>query len=212
MFSEMLRSGRVQDEAERRECLDVIAQETERLGGLIQQVLDFGRLESRQRQFRWHVGSLADVVVAEAERFRRTTGLSGDAFAVHIAVNVPPVEHDPDAFSEVIANLLSNAYKYSPHAARRIELLLGPQRGQVVLAVEDNGPGIAPGERRKIFEQFYRSGDLLTREVEGTGLGLSIVRNIVRAHGGRILVEDSALGGSRFAVILPAAAPAEKRP
>ena len=88
-------------------------------------------------------------------------------------------------------------------------LTLGPQRGRCVLAVDDNGPGVPASERKKIFEQFYRSGDLLTSEVEGTGLGLSITRNIVRAHGGRILVEDSQLGGARFAVILPASAAPE---
>lgn len=203
MFSDMLRSGQVKDEAERRECLDVIAQETERLGRLIQQVLDFGRLEARRRPFRWVTGPLEPVVKAEAERFRRTTGLSAEAFVVRLAVNTPPVSHDPDAFAEVVSNLLSNAYKYSRREGRRIELTLGPERGRVVLAVEDNGPGVPRRERRRIFEQFYRTDDLLTREVEGTGLGLAIARHIVRAHGGRIFVEDRTEGGSRFVVMLP---------
>ena len=119
------------------------------------------------------------------------------------AVNQPAVRHDTDAFAEVVANLLSNAYKYTPSEGKEIRLVLGPRQGRVVLSVEDNGHGVPPRERRRIFEQFYRSGDLLTREVEGTGLGLSIVRNIVRAHGGRILVEDGDLGGSRFLVVLP---------
>ncbi len=206
MFSDMLRGGQVKDEAERRECLDVIAQETERLGRLIQQVLDFGRLEARRRPFRWVTGTLEPVVRAEAERFRRTTGLPAEAFTVRIAVNTPPVSHDPDAFAEVVSNLLSNAYKYSPRESRRIELTLGPEQRRVVLAVEDNGPGVPHRERRRIFEQFYRADDLLTREVEGTGLGLAIARHIVRAHGGRIFVEDRTEGGSRFVVVLPSAA------
>ncbi len=206
MFSDMLRSGQVKDEAERRECLDIIAQETERLGRLIQQVLDFGRLEARRRPFHWVTGSLEPVVRAEAERFRRTTGLSPEAFVVRIAVNTPPVSHDPDAFAEVVSNLLSNAYKYSRREGRHIELTLGPERRHVVLAVEDNGPGVPHRERRRIFEQFYRTDDLLTREVEGTGLGLAIARHIVRAHGGRIFVEDRTEGGSRFVVTLPPAA------
>ena len=71
--------------------------------------------------------------------------------------------------------------------------------------VEDNGEGVPIGERTKIFEQFYRAEDYLTRGVEGTGLGLSIARSIVRAHGGRILVEDRAGGGGRFVVVLPIA-------
>jgi len=120
-------------------------------------------------------------------------------------VNLPPVNHDPEALGEVIANLLSNAHKYTANRKRQIDLTAGPQSGRVVISVEDNGPGVAPRERRKIFEQFYRADDLLTREVEGTGLGLSIARNIVRAHGGRILVEDGSEGGSRFVVVLPAA-------
>jgi len=206
MFADMLRSGQVKDEAERRECLDIIAQETERLGRLIQQVLDFGRLEARRRPFRWATGSLEPVVRAEAERFRRTMGLSPEAFVLRVAVNTPVVAHDPDAFAEVVSNLLSNAYKYSRRADRRIEMTLGPERGRVLLAVEDNGPGVPRRERRRIFEQFYRADDLLTQEVEGTGLGLAIAQHIVRAHGGRIFVEDRPGGGSRFVVVLPPAA------
>ncbi|MHC4817733.1 MAG: sensor histidine kinase [Planctomycetota bacterium] len=206
MFAEMLRSGKVKDEAERNECLDVIGKETERLGHLIQQVLDFGRLESRQRAFRWKVASLEPILKEEAERFRRATGLTDECFQVRIAGALPPVNHDPEAFAEVIVNLLSNAYKYTPPDERRIDLMAGAHRGRVVVAVEDNGPGVPPRERRRIFEQFYRVHDLLTRDIEGTGLGLSIARNIVRAHGGRILVQDGARGGSRFVVVLPAAA------
>jgi hypothetical protein len=206
MFAEMLRSGKVKDEAERNECLDVIGKETQRLGHLIQQVLDFGRLESRQRSFRWKVASLEPILKEEAERFRRATGLLDECFQLRIAGALPPVNHDPEAFAEVIANLLSNAYKYTPPDERRIDLTAGSHQGRVVVAVEDNGPGIPPRERRRIFEQFYRAHDLLTRGVEGTGLGLSIARNIVRAHGGRIRVEDGARGGSRFVVVLPVAA------
>lgn len=205
MFAEMLRGGNVTEEEERRECLDVIAQETERLGRLIQQVLDFGRLEARRRQFRWTVGPLAPVVEREAERFRRATGLGDERFRVNVVPDLPAVTHDPAAFAEVLSNLLSNAHKYSPPADRRIALTLGARQDRVVLAVEDNGPGVPRRERRRIFEQFYRVNDLLTRDVEGTGLGLSIARSIVRAHGGRILVEDGSLGGSRFLVLLPVA-------
>ena len=205
MFAEMLRSGKVEDAGEQRECLDVIASETDRLGKLIQQVLDFGRLQSEKRRFRWSKGSLAPVVLSEAQRFRRATGLDKDAFRVEIAANQPLVAHDPEAFGEVVTNLLSNAWKYSPPEGRRIHMVLGPRGGRLVLTVEDNGPGVSPRERRKVFEQFYRAQDLLTRDVEGTGLGLSIARSIVRAHGGRIHVEPGDDGGARFVVILPVA-------
>jgi signal transduction histidine kinase len=211
MFAEMLGGGKVTDEAERQECLDVIAQETERLGRLIQQVLDFGSLEAKRRQFRWTVGSLAPVLAREAERFRRATGIEEERLRVNVVPDLPPVTHDPAAFAEVLTNLLSNAYKYSPPDDRRILVTLGARQDRVVLAVEDNGPGVPRRERRRIFEQFYRGNDLLTREVEGTGLGLSIARSIVRAHGGRILVEDGSLGGSRFVVLLPIAGRRKER-
>ena len=85
------------------------------------------------------------------------------------------------------------------------DLVIDGSTVRLVLAVEDNGPGVLPRERTRIFEQFYRVDDLLTREVEGTGLGLSIARSIVRAHGGRIRVEDGEESGSRFVVELPRA-------
>ncbi len=203
MFTEMLRSGQVTDETEREECLKVISTESERLVRLIQRVLDFSRLEARKHRFQWRTGPLDGLVRREAERFLGTTGLDKSRFQLRIAPDQPLVNHDPEAFAEVISNLLSNAYKYSPPDDRWLALTLAPQRGRLLLTVEDNGPGIPPRERTKIFEQFYRSNDYLSREVEGTGLGLSIVRSIVHAHGGRILVEERSGGGSRFVVALP---------
>ncbi len=125
--------------------------------------------------------------------------------------DLPPVQHDPEALGEVISNLLGNAYKYSPPDDRRIEMRAQSLRGRVVLYVEDNGPGVPAAERHKIFEQFYRAHDLLTNAVEGTGLGLTIARSLVRAHGGRIHVEDRPGGGSRFVVELPAAGRARRK-
>lgn len=203
MFSDMLRDGQVKDEAEQKQCLEVIGQETERLGGLIQKVLDFGRSDSPRPRYRWQTASIAPVIEKEVARLCRSTGLT--EIDLDVAENLPPVVHDPDAFTDVVANLLSNAYKYSPPDNREISVTLLSSRGRVLLSVEDNGAGIPPRERRKVFEQFYRADDLLTRGVEGTGLGLSIARNIVRAHGGKIGVEDSKSGGSRFFVDLPAA-------
>ncbi|MEE8107050.1 MAG: ATP-binding protein [Planctomycetota bacterium] len=205
MFTDMLRSGNIDTEAERQECLTVIAQESERLVRLIQRVLDFSRLDARKRRFTWTTAPLDELVRAEADRFVRATGIDADSFRLEFAADQPAVSHDPEAFAEVISNLLSNAYKYSPADERNIRVRLEPHRGRLQLVVEDNGEGVPIGERTKIFEQFYRAEDYLTRGVEGTGLGLSIARSIVRAHGGRILVEDRVGGGGRFVVVLPIA-------
>jgi len=205
MFTDMLRSGKVDTEEERQECLTVIAQESERLVRLIQRVLDFSRLDARKRRFTWTTAPMDELVRREADRFVRATGIDPESFTLEFAADQPAVSHDPDAFAEVISNLLSNAYKYSPTDNRDIKVRLETHRNRLRLVVEDNGDGVPVGERAKIFEQFYRADDYLTRGVEGTGLGLSIARSIVRAHGGRILVEDRAGGGGRFVVVLPIA-------
>ena len=104
----------------------------------------------------------------------------------------------------VLLNLLDNACKYTP-GEKRIALRATCKNGYVVFAVEDNGIGIAPRERKKIFRRFYQVDRRLVRESGGCGLGLSIVDFIVRAHGGTVEVESQPGKGSTFSVILPAA-------
>jgi len=107
--------------------------------------------------------------------------------------------------AQVVLNLLTNAVKYTGDD-KRIRVRAKRSGRNVAIEVEDNGPGVRPHDRKRIFERFYRGDDLLSRRTEGTGLGLAIAKKIVEQHGGRIEL-DSRLGvGSIFRVILPAAA------
>jgi two-component system phosphate regulon sensor histidine kinase PhoR len=127
-----------------------------------------------------------------------------DRFAVEIDLTpgLPPVRADEDALTTVLLNLLDNACKYTP-GEKHIVLKAFPRNGHVVFAVQDNGIGIAPRERKKIFRRFYQVDQRLARESGGCGLGLSIVEFIVRAHGGTVQVESEPGRGSTFSVELP---------
>jgi len=122
---------------------------------------------------------------------------------VDVAEGLPPLDVDKDAVAGALLNLLQNAYKYSGPEDRRIRLTARAGGKWVDLSVEDNGVGISPKDRKRVFERFYRVDNLLTRKTEGSGLGLAIALRIVEAHGGRIGVQSEPGKGSRFTIHLP---------
>lgn len=201
MFVETLQEGRVRDEAERREYLDVIGRESERLSGLIQRVLDLARFEGKHKDALKRRPADPGAVVAEAaEIFRRRLVDADVAVEVRVADGLPSTAMDPEAVKEMLLNLLSNAEKYG---GKRIVLGATAEDGILRLTVADDGIGIAEAEQSRIFEKFWRSDDHLAREVEGSGLGLALVREIARAHGGRVAVSSRRGEGSTFTVTLP---------
>jgi signal transduction histidine kinase len=109
---------------------------------------------------------------------------------------------DTEAMAQVVLNLLHNAVKYTG-PDKRIELRARRAGRAVALEVKDNGPGIRPSDRKRIFERFYRSDDLLSRQTEGTGLGLAIAKRIVELHGGSIELDSKPGEGSTFRVLVP---------
>ncbi|MGO4784526.1 sensor histidine kinase [Cryobacterium sp. W22_MBD10_FK3] len=140
-----------------------------------------------------------DLVLAEARRLRDTMALAIDSTGVGPA----RVHGDQNLLGQVVRNLVDNA---AQHASGRVSLSLGVVDGQALLVVEDDGHGVPPGERERVFERFVRLDESRARASGGTGLGLAIVRESVHAHGGSVRVSDSALGGARFEVRLPAQA------
>jgi signal transduction histidine kinase len=202
MFTETLQLGRVQDEAERQECLQIIAQESERLSRLVERVLDFSRMEAGRRAFRKAPEAVAGLVEAALAACRSDIQARGFQVRVELPADLPRVSVDRDALVEVLINLLSNAMKYSPRS-REVTLSARQAGDTLELMVRDEGIGIPRHEHERIFEKFYRVETSLTGEVSGSGLGLSLVRYIVEGHGGQVRVESEPGQGSCFRVRLP---------
>ncbi len=201
LFAETLQSGRAQG-PEVQECLNLLTQESERLSTLVEKLLDWSRLESGRRSFAkqpLEVGALLDAVDV-AFRAQQL----GATYEAEVDPELPRVEVDKDAMAQVVLNLLHNAVKYTPAAGRHIRVHARRAGREVAIEVTDNGPGVRPADRKRIFERFYRADDLLSRSTEGTGLGLAIAERIVAGHGGRIELESKVGAGSTFRVLLPA--------
>ncbi len=203
LFAELMHTGRAA--ADRQgQYLRIIMVEAERLTRLINNVLDFSQLDRRERRFQKRPVDLHALLTQlwPAQEFR----LREAGFAAHWESAPPPypIVGDEDALAQVLVNLLSNAEKYGGDA-REIGLHSFLEASWVCLSVLDRGPGVPPGEERKIFEPFYRADDSLSSGIPGTGLGLALAWRVVRAHGGEILYQPRPGGGSNFTVRLPRA-------
>jgi signal transduction histidine kinase len=202
MFAETLQIGRSGDPNSQQEYLETIVNESERLTRLLNNVLDFSKIERGKKQYRLEQQDLADIVSASARAMQYP--LEQQHFTLNVETDdaLPPVDVDRDAIEQAILNLLANAMKYSGES-RAIDLRLARVDGEAVIAVEDRGVGIALEEQRRIFEQFYRVPSQDNEGIPGTGLGLTLVRHIAEGHGGRITVESVPGQGSTFSIHLP---------
>jgi signal transduction histidine kinase len=200
MFAETLALGRSRDERVRSEYLHTIVNESERLSRLVDNVLDFSRLERGEKIYRMELVSLPEVVRAAARAMQYPLSQHGFRLTLDIDDQVPQVTADADALEQAILNLLTNAMKYSGES-RDIELRLGGTAREAIIDVTDHGCGIPQHEHERIFEKFYRVRSTAT--VVGTGLGLTLAMHIVKAHGGRIGVKSGVGTGSTFSVVIP---------
>jgi two-component system OmpR family sensor kinase len=194
---EALREGVATDEETRRASLTVIAAEAERLERLVGDVLDLAKLDARRftvLQEEVDMERLVDRAFATFGEEARRRGID-----YRCAVDAKPViVTDGDRVLQIISNLLSNAFRWTPDGGR-IELELKTSNGTVWVAGDDSGPGIPPGERERIFRPFW------SRDGGGTGLGLAIARELAAALGGQIRLNSSPEEGSRFELVLPSA-------
>ena len=207
MFSEMLAEGRVRDPDKQRSYLNIITAEAARLTRLINNVLDFSRMESGEKQYHFQPCNLSEVVRITAETFRPHLETNGFAFHVEVPDGAILVRGDADALAQIFVNLLSNAEKYSGDR-KEITLEVGRREQpfpQAEVRVLDRGSGVPPGREEKIFEKFYRAHDSLASGIPGSGLGLTLARQIARAHAGEVTCESRSGGGSVFILRLPLA-------
>jgi two-component system phosphate regulon sensor histidine kinase PhoR len=204
MFGELLATGRHKGEAMTREYGGIITRESERLAHLIDNVLDFARLERGKASYSFAEGRLEEVVERALDVFRHRLEKEKLRLKTEIEPLLPPVRMDEDAMTLVLLNLVDNAVKYAGDGGE-VQVKLRRAPGAVALSVSDRGSGIAPDEQRRIFERFYRAPAARARNVRGSGIGLALVKHIAEAHGGRVEVESALGRGSTFTVYLPVA-------
>jgi signal transduction histidine kinase len=203
---EMLRTRPDLDDARRHKYYDVLSHDTERLYRFVETLLDFGRMEAGAEQYRFEPLDAASAVSSVVDDFRAEVAASRHPIVVQPEGAVPPLRADRDAFGRALWNLLDNAAKYSP-ADAPIHVGLGRENGRVAISVRDQGCGVAPADRERIFQKFVRGAGARESGIKGTGVGLAMVDRIVRAHGGEIRLDSEPGNGSTFTMLLPAAEP-----
>jgi len=187
------------------EYLHIISRESNRLGRLIDNLLNFSKIERGVKKFEFEYEDPAAVLRSVTESFRAFAEAEGFNYQVDIAPDLPEVKMDADAISQAVLNLLSNAAKYSEER-REIRVKAFADNQNLIVQVADKGVGIEPAEIKDIFKDFYRIEQTNQgRKQGGMGLGLTLVRHIVEAHQGSIEVESTPGKGSTFTITLPLA-------
>jgi signal transduction histidine kinase len=208
-MAELLQRGRVREEERKQEYYKTITSESERLSRLVENLLDFSKIETGMKEYRMEETDVAALAAEEADRFRRQAMLKDFSLETEIAQKMPIIHADKESLSRAIFNLLDNAVKYSGENPQ-VVLRAWFQGGNVCLQVEDHGIGIDKSEQKRIFEKFYRSEKAQESNVKGSGIGLPLVDHIVRAHGGKVLLESDPGKGTRVTIKLPVGLPDEK--
>lgn len=204
MFGEMLQSGRVASEEKRKEYLDIIVRESERLSNLIENVLDFAKVERGRDAYDFADGDVGEAVAKAANVYRYRAEREAVTLVVEIAPELPIARIDERAIQLAVINLVDNALKYAPNG-RVITVRATEEHGTIFVRVIDRGPGVPLEDRERIFDRFVRgSRDGASARVRGSGIGLALVKHIAESHGGRAMVEASASTGATFTFTIPA--------
>jgi signal transduction histidine kinase len=203
LYSELLEQGRVRDGAQRSEYLRTIGRETQRLARLVNNALDFSRLEQGRKRYAREPLDLGGELTRLLDTHAPRVAEAGLNLQRALPAAPLPLTTDRDAVEQIVINLIDNACKYAAAGGELTVAATAGARGGVEVRVSDRGPGVPFDQRERIFEKFHRVDDALTAEKTGAGLGLSIARQLARGLGGELSFAPSAGGGADFILILP---------
>jgi signal transduction histidine kinase len=202
MYAELLLSKRVSNPEKQQAYLEVMVAESERLTRLINNILDFGKLEQGRKRYRiseFDMGQfLGECIRTNQVRLKK----AGFELITHLPDQNFPVKTDRDAMAQVFLNLVDNAVKYAG-SGKFLKIMLERTPKDVQIKIQDDGPGIEPGLREKIFDKFFRADNSLTTSKPGSGLGLSLTRHMLRDLGGDIIMDTTITRGAGFIIRIP---------
>ena len=204
LFSEILELGLVDNEEKKTEYYRIIRHESLRLNNVIDNILDFAKIEAGRKTYKFADGDMAEVIKNVLSSYRYQIANCGFDVQTNLQPDLPPVVIDRDAMAQAISNLVDNAIKYSGDV-KQLSIKTATLGSDLSIEIADHGIGIPRAEQAKVFEKFYRVGNGLVHDVKGSGLGLSLVKHIIEAHKGTISVESDVGKGSRFTILLPLA-------
>jgi signal transduction histidine kinase len=202
MYSEMLEKNWVKSPEKTQQYYKNMRQESERLSRLIENVLDFSRIQKGRKKYAFNLGDLNECV-SDVVNMMGSYAAKAD-FIIETQLNeLKPIVFDKDAVTQIVVNLLDNAVKYAGQSKdKTLVVRTKQQAGYVLIEVEDHGPGIAHTQKKKVFDVFYRCGSESTRQTKGTGLGLALVKRFTEAHDGFVEILNAKPHGAIFRVAI----------
>lgn len=202
MFSETLEMNRVKTEEKRQEYYNIISQEANRLGRIVNTILNFSKMEAGKRKFHFEEKDLNDIVEQIFGNYKFHLRNKNFQFEFSPGENLTKIKIDEEAVSEAIINLIDNAVKYSDDK-KEIKIKTGTENSFVYVEVSDKGTGIASEDQKKIFDKFFRVSTGLVHNAKGTGLGLTLVKHIMDTHNGKVKLKSRLGEGSTFILLFP---------
>ncbi len=201
-LADLLQRGRVKDETKKQQYYESITHESERLSRLVENILDFSKIEAGMKEYEFTETDVAEMCQDVISRFQEQVGSLEFRVESDVSPDLPRITADKEALSRALFNLLDNSVKYSGNN-RTIKFQAWTDQESVLLKVEDQGIGIKKEDQERIFEKFFRSGEIQDSSIKGSGIGLTLVSHIVKAHGGEVNLESEIGEGTEITIQLP---------